>query len=123
MTHSLLFAGMLGVIAATSLDGSRGQVLWNSFLLFVITASHGLLDAMTNGGLGIAFLSPFDTTRYFLSWRPIQVSPIGLGWFFSARGLSILLNEALYTWVPATIVGLVLYSWRKWKSREQSAER
>ena len=123
MTHSLLFAVMLGVIAATLLGGRRTQVLWNFFLLFVITASHGLLDAMTNGGLGIAFFSPFDTTRYFFSWRPIQVSPIGLGWLFSARGVSILLNEALYAWVPAAIIGLAFFWWRKWKFREQYAER
>ncbi|MHC4444672.1 MAG: hypothetical protein ACYTF1_17650 [Planctomycetota bacterium] len=43
----------------------------------MITASHGLLYALTDGGLGIALLSPFDTTRYFFGWIPIQVSPIG----------------------------------------------
>lgn len=123
MTHSLLFAVILGVIAAFSIGSSRAQFLWNSVLLFVITASHGVLDAMTNGGLGIAFFSPFDTTRYFFSWQPIQVSPIGLDWFFSARGLSILLNEALYAWVPAAIIGLAFFLWRKSKSREQSVER
>jgi hypothetical protein len=26
---------------------------------------------MTNGGLGVAFFSPFDNGRYFLPWRPI----------------------------------------------------
>ena len=123
MTHSLLFALALGITAGVVLNGRRAKVLWNSLLVLGITASHGILDAMTNGGLGIAFFSPFETTRYFFSWRPIQVSPIGLGWFFSDRGVSVLLNEALYVWVPATIVGLLLYSWRKWQSRRQSAER
>jgi inner membrane protein len=33
---------------------------------------------MTNGGLGVSLRSPLDTTRYFLPWRPIQVSPISL---------------------------------------------
>jgi len=123
MTHSLLFACLIGIAAGMILGGGRVLVLWNSLLLFAITASHGLLDAMTNGGLGIAFFSPFDTTRYFYSWRPIQVSPIGLGWLFSARGLSILINEARYTWVPAAIIGLALFSLRKWKSQKQHAER
>jgi hypothetical protein len=27
-------------------------------VLFVVTASHGILDAMTDGGLGIAFFAP-----------------------------------------------------------------
>jgi len=31
--------------------------------LFLATASHGVLDAMTNGGLGVAFFSPFDNRR------------------------------------------------------------
>jgi inner membrane protein len=50
-------------------------------------ASHGILDAMTNGGLGVALLSPLDTTRYFRPWRPIQVSPISLRRFFSDEGV------------------------------------
>src|SRR5215467_9173180 len=123
MTHSLLFACLIGIASGMILGGGRVLVFWDSLLLFAITASHGLLDAMTNGGLGIAFFSPFDTTRYFFPWRPIQVSPLGLGWFFSDRGVSTLLNEALYAWVPATILGLGLYAWRKWKSRERSTER
>src|SRR5579871_6828025 len=64
------------------------------------------------GGLGIAFFSPFDTTRYFFPWRPIQVSPIGIGGFFSARGASILFSETIYVWMPAAIVGLALFNWR-----------
>jgi len=112
MTHSLLFAAPLGVAAGAILGGGKAQVFRNSSLLFLVTASHGLLDAMTNGGLGIAFFSPFDTTRYFFHWRPIQVSPIGIGGFFSARGASILFSETIYVWMPAAIVGLALFNWR-----------
>jgi len=53
---------------------------------FLATASHGLLDAMTDGGLGVAFFVPFDKHRYFLPWTPIRVSPIGVGRFFTDRG-------------------------------------
>jgi inner membrane protein len=69
-------------------------------LLLAVTATHGLLDAMTDGGLGIAFFSPFDLQRYFLPWRPIHVSPIGVGRFFSARGLRILWSEIFWVWLP-----------------------
>src|SRR5919106_642183 len=31
--------------------------------LFVATALHGVLDAFTNGGLGVAFLAPFSQER------------------------------------------------------------
>jgi inner membrane protein len=71
--------------------------------LFLATASHGVLDAMTGGGLGVAFFSPFDNKRYFLPWRPIHVSPIAVHRFFSARGFAILQNEAVWIWIPAIL--------------------
>jgi inner membrane protein len=71
--------------------------LWGYF--FVVTASHGILDGFTNGGLGIAFFSPFDTGRYFFAWQPIEVSPIGLA-FFSEWGLRVLVSELLWVWLP-----------------------
>ncbi|PYR66574.1 MAG: hypothetical protein DMF88_15795, partial [Acidobacteria bacterium] len=70
-----------------------------------VTASHGLLDAMTNGGRGIAFFAPFSNHRYFFPWRPIQVSPIGAG-FFSPRGLRVLASEAVWIWVPSAIIAV-----------------
>jgi inner membrane protein len=122
LTHSILFAAAAGVAAGVFLGGTWAARLGQSFLLFLITCSHGVLDAMTNGGLGIAFFSPFDTKRYFFSWRPIQVSPIGAGWFFSTRGLSILLNEALFVWMPAIVIGLALYGLRRWQAARQESE-
>jgi len=62
-THSLLFAGVIATLALVaelpraSPGLSRGW-LWLYF--FLATASHGILHAMTNGGLGVAFFSPFD---------------------------------------------------------------
>jgi inner membrane protein len=58
-----------------------------ALFLFVVTASHGVLDAMTNGGLGVAFFAPFTSARYFLPFRPVQVSPISLAAFFTHRGV------------------------------------
>ena len=69
----------------------------------VVTASHGLLDAMTNGGRGIGFFAPFSNHRYFFPWRPIQVSPIGAG-FFSPRGLLVLASESVWIWLPSAII-------------------
>jgi inner membrane protein len=104
MTHSLLFAFIVATFAAMCLDG-RFHRQWRLVVLFfLIIASHGVLDAMTNGGLGVAFFSPFDTRRYFFPWRPILVSPIGLGGFFTARGLRIMVNEILWIWCPTIIV-------------------
>jgi inner membrane protein len=75
---------------------------------FLITATHGILDAFTNGGLGIALLSPVDTTRYFFPWRPIAVSPIGIEYFFSPWGISALTSEVKYVWLPLALFCLAL---------------
>jgi hypothetical protein len=47
---------------------------------------------MTDGGLGCALFWPFDLTRYFAPWRPIQVAPIGLA-FLSPYGAIVALSE------------------------------
>jgi Transposase, Mutator family/LexA-binding, inner membrane-associated putative hydrolase len=65
-THSLLFAAllasavMLGAFRHAS-PGLGRLPMWIYF--FLATASHGFLDAMTDGGLGVAFFSPFDPMR------------------------------------------------------------
>jgi inner membrane protein len=81
-----------------------------SYLLyfFLLTASHGILDAFTNGGLGIALLSPFDTTRHFFPWQPIEVAPIGIWAFFSDWGVRVLWSEILWIWLPLLVIVIVV---------------
>ena len=109
-THSLLFAGILAAFVAI-LGFSRaspGQgLLWIWSYLFLATASHGFLDAMTDGGLGVAFFSPFNNHRYFLPWRPIVVSPIGVSRFFTDRGLAALKSELLWIWLPSALLAVL----------------
>jgi len=99
-THSLAFAAVpadafIALGFRDAVPGMSQTVPW--LYLFLAAASHGFLDAMTNGGLGVAFFSPFDTHRYFLPCRPIAVSPIGVTRFFSERGLVVLRSELLWT--------------------------
>jgi inner membrane protein len=54
MTHSLLFAAILSIVMAFRFGFAAAERWKMTLLLFVITASHGLLDAMTNGGLVIS---------------------------------------------------------------------
>lgn len=116
-SHSLLFAALLSVaVVHSSFRESLETPRLKRLLLvhfFVVTASHGLLDAMTDGGLGIAFFAPFDNTRYFLPWRPIVVSPIGVASFFSRWGLEVVISEFLWIWLPVGIVALVVGSLRR----------
>jgi inner membrane protein len=103
-THSILFAALLAAVVCSlgfrrGIPGLRFFSIW--IYLFLATASHGFLDAMTDGGLGVAFFSPFNNHRYFSPWRPIRVSPIGLGRFFTERGFAVLQSEFLWIWIPA----------------------
>lgn len=82
-------------------------------LLALATATHGVLDAATDAGLGVGLLSPFDDRRYFWPWRPLATSPIGLGAFFEARSLAILWNELLWVWLPAAAALAVLHARRR----------
>lgn len=94
MTHSLLFAAAVGLLVALGLALRRRPVLADALLATVVVASHGVLDAMTTGGLGIEFFWPVDTHRYFLPWQFIPVAPIGTR-MLGIRGLSVLLTEAV----------------------------
>ncbi len=118
-THSLVFAFLAGCTAAALIQRRvGGRLLDLSGFFFLVTASHGLLDAFTNGGRGVGFFIPLDNHRYFFPWRPIQVSPIGLS-FFSARGVPVLLSEVLWVWLPtAAVVGPVLL-YRYWRRRRE----
>jgi inner membrane protein len=119
-SHSLLFALCAGCTAALLTHGRIGgrfADLWGFF--FLAAASHGLLDAFTNGGRGVGFFIPFDNNRYFFPWQPIRVSPIGLS-FFSAEGLATLWSEVLWVWLPtAAVVGTVLL-YRRWRRRAKN---
>ncbi len=75
-SHSLLFAALLSSIIVFGFLRQRTNLspVACFIFLFLCTASHGIFDALTNGGHGVAFFTPFDQTRYFFIWRPIQVS-------------------------------------------------
>src|SRR5262249_19188891 len=67
-THSLVFAAVLATAFLAlgfrdAVPGMSRTLLWLFF--FLAAASHGFLDATTNGGLGVAFFSPFESHRYF----------------------------------------------------------
>ena len=99
-THSIAFAAITA--ALLSLTAPRGE-RWRALaFLFACTLSHGLLDACTNGGLGVAFFSPFDRRRWFFPWRPIQVSPIG------HLDAGVLVSELRWVWLPFLSLAAVI---------------
>lgn len=117
ITHSLFFALLLAMLVTFGL--LRDAKLFSAVgllrlsLIFLVTASHGVLDAMTNGGYGIAFFAPFDNNRYFLPWTPIAVSPIGVKSFFSEWGLRVIMSELLWVGIPSMVILLATQLRRK----------
>jgi len=114
--HSILFALLWSFLVLelafpkTPRFSRSYRVLFLFF--FLVMVSHGVLDAMTNGGLGVAFFSPFDNTRYFLPWRPIEVSPISITRFFGEGGIEVIQTEIIYVWIPLFILLSVISFWR-----------
>jgi inner membrane protein len=100
LTHSIAFAAIIGCLAGfvANRKGGWGRSGY-SILFFLTTISHGILDACTNGGLGVAFFSPYHTERYFFKYHPILVSPMGPS-FFSMRGLNVLASEFFWIALP-----------------------
>lgn len=110
-THSLVFAALISPLAARAsvrgLSLARLRALKLSLFFFIVTATHALLDALTNGGLGVAIFWPFDCARYFFPYRPIEVSPIGIASFFSQQGIAVVRSELLWIGAPcAALLGL-----------------
>jgi len=118
LSHSLMFAAALAAVVVALFfrraAGISRPRLWIYF--FLATASHGALDALTNGGPGIAFLAPFENRRYFFPVRPIEVSPLGIRPFFSEWGARVIANEMLWIWLPALVFAAACVGWRRARS-------
>jgi inner membrane protein len=113
-THSVVFAAALGTLLASTLFRDEPQHSAVVTFLILSTLSHGLLDMLTNGGLGVALFAPFSNERYFWPWRPIEVSPIGLEAFFSYWGVRVLVSELKWVWLPATTIAAAVTVMRRY---------
>ena len=120
-THSLFFALLLSILVMIVFYRNERSFskTWNLLLLyfFLATASHSVLDALTNGGHGVAFFSPFSNERYFFPWQPIEVSPLSIKGFFSEWGVKVLASEMIWIGVPALAMMTIplLYKSKKGK--------
>lgn len=90
-THSIFFA-MLWATLVIFVFAKFNRVIW-WLVMFLSTISHGILDAMKSGGKGVGFFIPFHNERYFLPFREIIVSPIGIERFLSERGIRVIFSE------------------------------
>lgn len=107
-SHSLVFALLLGLLLTLpTAHGLKARVWPTAVAVVAALASHGLLDTLTDGGLGAALFWPADLTRCFAPWRPLPVAPIGHA-FLSLRGLRCIAWETLM--LGPLLVAAVLWS-------------
>ena len=122
-THSLIFAALYAsicLLAFRSSSPAERRRLWLYF--FLATASHGVLDAMTSGGGGVAFFAPIVNDRFLLPWRPILISPMNPRRFFTERGLAILSNEFVWVWIPSAVFAIAMMAARRSGSPARSPD-
>jgi inner membrane protein len=112
-SHSISFALLWALILMFTV-GKRDKKIW-FLVIFLSTLSHGVLDAMTNGGRGVGFFIPFLNDRFFFPFREILVSPIGIKDFFSSWGVQVILSELKYIFVPCSIILVLLFFLKKHK--------
>ena len=107
--HSIPFALLVGFAAPLVLhrDASLRTRIVLSVGYVLATASHGLLDALTDGGRGVGLWIPFSNERFFAPFRPILTSSLDPSHAFGARGLRVLANVACYIAIP-TVAGILL---------------
>ena len=79
--HSPLFAVSFAVtlsclFCAVSRSSNIRAAIGVAAAFALALVSHGILDAMTNAGLGVMLNYPFSDERVFLSWRPFHAPPI-----------------------------------------------
>lgn len=101
-SHSVGFAIFLGLFAALAMRRFAPTLVTFGFVASS-AASHGLLDMLTNGGHGIAFLWSLSDHRYFFNWRPIQVSPLAAS-RFATRAAAVAKTELMWVWLPGIAV-------------------
>jgi inner membrane protein len=122
-THSIAFAAALALIGALAARPLRTSIATAFLFVFAAAGSHGALDSFTNGGSGIAFLWPWSATRFFAPFQLIEVSPIGVSRFLSARGLVVLASELRWVWLPAVVLAAALAIARRAAFRSTPGER
>jgi inner membrane protein len=120
-THSLCFAFGIGLVAAGAASCYLRLSFWPLLgFFFLITASHGGLDALTDGGFGIPFFWPFSFHRYG-PYGPIHVADIGFE-IPDPRVSRSVRTELLYVWLPMTVlVGLVMMCRHFKRNRHEAA--
>jgi inner membrane protein len=108
-SHSLVVASALAALVVPFARALHARPIAVFAFLFIAMASHGVLDACTDAGLGVAFLWPWSNERIFFDFRPIEASPVSARRFLSARGWEVFQSELIWVWTPLVLLALLGY--------------
>ncbi len=123
LTHSLAFAAALALVLTAAFFPRRvlqpGQLkrLWA--VIFAAGASHGLIDAFTQGDVGVALLWPLTSHRFLLPLHPVPVAPLGADEVLGRWGALVVFNELLLLWVPVLLIAGAVAARRAGRSLER----
>jgi inner membrane protein len=99
LSHSLFFSLLaswcltISCYVAGIVPGRILPLILVWLLLAAVMGSHGLLDAMTDDGLGVGLLSPLTLQRYFFPLRPLPVALLSPSHLLSSSMLHVYLVE------------------------------
>ncbi|MGL5633109.1 MAG: metal-dependent hydrolase [Azovibrio sp.] len=119
-SHSLLVAVLVALFGACLCRQLHSTFVRSFLFLLASCVSHSILDSFTNGGLGVALLWPWSETRFFAPVQMIEVSPIRISHFLSARGVTVLKSELLWVWLPFMGTAIVATLFRYGKNRQRT---
>lgn len=107
-SHSLFLACLIGVATALYARRRAWPFVRTAVAATLAVASHGLLDAIGEGGRGIPLLWPLSDARYMSPWRVLPDAP---------RGLQLLSRSGLLEVCIELVVFLPLTVFALWRSR------
>lgn len=110
---------LLAVLRSFGMKASAGVAA----ALALALASHGLLDAMTDAGLGVMLLYPFSEERFFLPWRPFHAPPVKIS-SLSIRQVQMMVRSELpIVLACAAIAGTVQFVIKRISTRRAKNEK
>ena len=112
-THSPLFALLLALVVCEVGFRSLARFSrpwWRCFgVLALVTASHGVMDALTFAHKGVAFLFPFSDERFFFPWHLVPGASVGMDFFARpTMSLFVLLAEFQIFLLPLLLLWAAL---------------
>jgi inner membrane protein len=108
VSHSLVAAIVLGLASAALAKRLGWPVVRTAVAATLAVASHGLIDALGEGGRGIPFLWPLSDARFHSPWRVLPDAP---------RGLKMLSRPGLVDLAIEFVVFFPLTAFALWRGR------